>query len=197
MFFEKPCLILEVVVGVWYPRRLTCYVEDLFRIQLLDIWVVTNQVWIAFLSWVSKFTEVYTSHLPPTSPHPFQANIKSRLLIVGQTLELQWGKFKFMPQRRDSVSHLQDQEESKQSEISFIRFLFSNLRFSISSAWFFSSVWIEMADSVVDGVGLYVSCSNAHRRIYWYINLIKIPTYQGLQRWDFGCHTLTPPPPLR
>ena len=28
----------------WYPRRLTCYVEDLFRIQLLDIWVVTNQV---------------------------------------------------------------------------------------------------------------------------------------------------------
>ena len=90
----------------WYPRRLTCYVEDLFRIQLLDIWVVTNQVWIAFLSWVSKFTEVYTSHLPPTSPHPFQANIKSRLLIVGQTLELQWGKFKFMPQRRDSVSHL-------------------------------------------------------------------------------------------
>ena len=44
LFFEKPCFILEVVVGVWYPRRLTCYVEDLFRIQLLDIWVVTNQV---------------------------------------------------------------------------------------------------------------------------------------------------------
>ena len=45
LFFEKKNM-LDFGGGGWgwYPRRLTCYVEDLFRIQLLDIWVVTNQV---------------------------------------------------------------------------------------------------------------------------------------------------------